>query len=136
MREDRHVVMSQPMEDLDGLFDFYAARQEEKCSGRNQRLMQCSEFRGAKLRFGRHEIFLENVRVLNHRALEWLEDHAAPFQIFRNYVALDQLIVRENHPRRVLVETAGILQDILTVIFRERPADFEGGQIKKIDIGK
>jgi hypothetical protein len=30
--EDRHVVMSQPVENLDGLFDLHAARHEEKCS--------------------------------------------------------------------------------------------------------
>src|SRR5439155_13225452 len=44
VREDGHVVMSQPMEDLDGLFDLYAARHEEKCSRRNERLMQRGEF--------------------------------------------------------------------------------------------
>jgi hypothetical protein len=47
--------------------------------------------------------------VLDHGALERLKNDAALFQVFRNDVALDELIVGENHSTRVLVETAGIL---------------------------
>src|ERR1700730_1085160 len=32
MRKDRHVVVAQPMEDLDRQFDFDAARHEQKCA--------------------------------------------------------------------------------------------------------
>ena len=98
--------------------------------------MQRSEFRGAKLRFGRHEIFLEEVRVLNHRALKRLENHAAFLQVFGDDIALDQLIVREDHACSVLIEAARVFQNIFAVVFRERPADLERRQIKKADIGK
>src|SRR5881296_4597462 len=109
--------MSQPMENLDGLFDFYTARHKEKCSRGDERLVQCSELGRAKLRVSRHKIFPEKIGVLDHRALDWLKNYAALFQIFRNNVALDQLIVRENHASRVLIEAARILQNIFAVVF-------------------
>ncbi len=55
----------------------------------------------------RHEIFPEEIGVLDHGALERLKNHAALFQVIRNDVALDQLIVRENHPTRVLRRDRG-----------------------------
>jgi len=42
--------------------------------------------------------------VLDHGALERLENYAASFQVFRNDVALNQLVVREDHPTGVLLE--------------------------------
>src|SRR5216110_2929865 len=98
--------------------------------------MQGSELGRAKLRLGRHEIFPEEVCVLLHSALERLKNYTAPLQIFRNDVALDQLIVRKNHASRVFVEPARILQNIFTVVFRKQAADFEWRQIEKTDIGK
>src|SRR5437660_10296071 len=95
--EDRHVVMSQPMEDLDGLFDLNAARHKEKCSRRNERLMQRGELGRSKRRFGGHEIFPEEIGVLLHGTLERLKNHAAPFQIFRNDVALNTLMLGRGH---------------------------------------
>jgi len=56
--------------------------------------------------------------VLYDGALERLKNHASLFQVLRNDVALDQLIVRENQPSRVFVEPAGILQNIVAVVFR------------------
>jgi len=98
--------------------------------------MQRSEFRGAKLRFGRHEIFFEKVRVLNHCALKRLENHTAFLQLFGDDIALDQLIVREDHACGILIEAARVFQHIFAVVFRKRPADLEPRQIKKADIGK
>src|SRR5438093_7843446 len=115
MRKNRHVVVSQPMKDFDRFFYLESARHEQESSRRNKRLVQRSELGRAKRRFGRHEIFSEEIGVLHHGALEWLKDHSAPFEIFRNDIALDQLIVRENHATRVTVETAGILQNISAV---------------------
>src|SRR6266480_1981293 len=136
MRENRHVVVSQPMKDFDRFFDLKSARHEQECSGRNERLVQRSEFSRTKCRFSRHEIFSEEIAVLHHCALEWLKNHAELFQIFRNDIALDQLIVRENQPSRVFVEPAGILQNTFTVVFGKRRTDFEWRQIEKTDIGK
>ena len=82
----------------------------------------------------RHEIFPEEVGVLYHGALERLENYAAFFQVFRNDVALDQLIVREDHPTRVLLEAAGILENIVAVVFRKRRAYLERRQIEKTDV--
>src|SRR5438552_19069612 len=109
MGEDRHIVVSQPMKDFDRFFDLEPARHEQECSRRNERLVQLSELSRTKCRFSGHELFSEEIGVLHHCALEWLKDHAAPFQMLRNYVALDHLIVRENHPSRVMVEPTGIL---------------------------
>ena len=74
--------------------------------------------------------------MFHDSALERLENYTAFLQVFGDDIALDQLIVRENHPTRVLLETAGILQNIFAVVFRKRPTDFEGRKIKKTDIGK
>ena len=72
--------------------------------------------------------------MLHHGALERLKNYAALFQVFRNDVALDQLIVGEDHSTRVLVETAGILQNIVAVVFRKRRAYSKRRQIEKTDI--
>ena len=65
------------------------ARHVKKCSRRNQRLVQRGELGRAKLRSVRHEMFPEQIGVLNHGALERLKNDAALFQLLRNDVALD-----------------------------------------------
>src|ERR1051326_48275 len=98
--------------------------------------MQRSELRRAKLSFGGHEIFSEEIGVLDHRALERLKNHTTLFEIFGNNRPLDQLIVRKNHPARELIEPARILQNIFPIIFRERTGTLERHKIEKIDIRK
>ena len=56
--------------------------------------------------------------MLYDGALERLKKHASLFQVLRNDVALDELIIGEDHSTRVLVETTGILQNIVAVVFR------------------
>src|SRR5437773_8110717 len=136
MREDRHIVVSQPMKDLDRFFDLEPARHEQEWSRRNERLVQRGELSRTESRFSGHEIFPEQIGALHHCALERLKNHTASFEIFRNDLALDQLIVRENHSRRGMVEPAGILQNIFAVVFRKRRTDFEWRQIEQSDIGK
>ena len=91
------------MEDLDRQFDFDAARHvtgmfpietSASCSAAN-----LAEPSVASVR---HEIFPEQIGVLDHGPLERLKNHAALFQVFRNDVALDELIVGEDQPTRVL----------------------------------
>ena len=82
----------------------------------------------------RHEIFPEEIGVLDHGALERLKNYAAFFQVFRNDVALDQLVVREDHPTRVLLEAARIFQNIFAVVLRKRRTGLERRQIEKTDI--
>src|SRR5262249_9287227 len=98
--------------------------------------MQRCEFRRTKPRFGGHEIFPKEIGMLHHGALEWLKDHAALFQIFRNDVALDELIIRENHPASVMIEAARILQNIFAIIFGERTANLVRREVEQTDIGK
>ena len=109
MGEDRHIVVAQPMKDFDRFFDFEPARHEQECSRRNERLVQRGELGRTESRFSGHELFPEQIGVLHHCALEWLKDHTTFFQIFGNDIALDQLIVRENQPSRVIVEPTRIL---------------------------
>src|SRR5947207_6342989 len=124
------------MKDLDRLFNFDPARHEKKSSVRDQRLMQGCEFGGAENRGLRHEMFLEEIGMVDHRPLERLKNHAALLQIFGNDIALDQLIVRENQTRRELVEAARVFENIFAIVIRQCPAEFERRQIEKVDIGK
>jgi hypothetical protein len=39
MREDRHVIMAQPMENFDRQIDLNTARHEQECSRRDQRFV-------------------------------------------------------------------------------------------------
>ena len=54
-------------------------------------------------------MFSEKIGVLDHGALERLENDAALFQVFGNDVALDELIVRENQARGDFIEAARVL---------------------------
>src|SRR5205814_6135686 len=78
VRKNGNVLAAKPVKNFDRLFDFDTARNEQKRSRRNKRLMQPSKFRRTERRFGRHEIFSEKLGVLDHGALERLKDHA-PF---------------------------------------------------------
>ena len=57
-------------------------------------------------------MFSEQIGVLDHGALERLEDNAASFQLFGNDVAFDQLIVGEDQASGDFIEPARILQNI------------------------
>src|SRR5438105_1607098 len=98
--------------------------------------MQRSELGRAERCFGRHEIFSEKVSVLDHRALERLEDHPAFLEIFGNDGSFHELIIRENHPPCDLAETLRIFQNISAVLVRERSRSLEGFEIEKINIGE
>src|SRR6266571_8106407 len=81
-------------------------------------------------------MFLEKIGVLDYGAFERLEKHIAFLQLLGNNVALDQLIVRENHPRGDFIQTAGIFQNVAAIVIREHARNFERRKIEKIDIGK
>jgi hypothetical protein len=55
--------------------------------------------------------------MFDDRPLERLENDAAFFQVFRNDIALDQLVVRENHASSEPVYAARIFQNVFTVAF-------------------
>src|SRR5437868_14036512 len=57
--------------------------------------MERREFSRAESRFGRHEMFSEEISVLDHRPLKRLENDTAFLQVFGNDIALDQLIERD-----------------------------------------
>src|ERR1700739_3139443 len=136
MRKDRHAVVSQPMEDFDWLIDFDSARDEKKCPIDNHRPMQCGKLCRTKLRLVRHEIFLEQIGMLDHRPFERFKNHASFLQSLRNDRALYQLIIRENHSPRDLIETARVLENISSIVFRKWTGNVKSRQIKKINIGK
>ena len=106
------------MENLDRQFDFDAARHVKKCSGRNQRLVQRSKLGGAERGRLRHEMFSEKIGVLDHGALERLEDDAALLQLFGNDIALDELIAGEDQTRRDFIESARLLEDRVAIFVR------------------
>src|SRR5262249_4261601 len=111
MRKRRGVFTSQPMKNLDWHLNFDATRDVKKCSERNKCLMQCCELGGPKLCGLRHEMFAEQIGVLNHCSLQRLENNSALFQLIRNDVALNQLVTGENHASRYLFEPARLLEN-------------------------
>src|SRR5438046_7388227 len=83
---------------------------------------------------GRHEIFSEEIGVLYHCAFERLENDAAFLQLFRNNIALDQLIAGKNHPAGEFIQSARVMQNVAAVVVRKFGAEFERCEIEKIDI--
>ena len=136
MGKDRDPFAAQPVKDLDRLFDLDPARNEKKCSVRDQCFVQRRELGRAKDRRLRHEMSSEQIGVLDHGAFERLKNHAAFLQVVGDDIALDQLIAGKNQARRELVQAARILQNIGTIIIRKHGTDFEWREIEKIDIGK
>ena len=64
-------------------------------------------------------MFPEQIGVLNHGALERLENDAALFQLIRNDVALDKLVTREDHPTSVPLRVrANMLENSCALILR------------------
>ena len=108
MRKDGDPFAAQPVKDLDRLFDLDPAWNEKKCSVRDQCLVQRRELGRAQDRRLRHEIFLEKIGVLDHRAFERLKNHAALLQVVGNDIALDQLIAGKNKARREFVQAARV----------------------------
>src|SRR4029453_5370376 len=111
MRKGRSILASQPMKNLDWQLDFDAARHIKKRSCRNQRLMQSSELGRPKLCWLRHEMFAEQVGVLNHCPLERLENDAALFQLIGNHIALKELVTSEDHAPGYRFEAPRLLQN-------------------------
>src|SRR5918996_4189214 len=118
MRKHGRVLAIEPMENLDRQLDLDAAWHVKKCSRRNQRFMQRSEPGGPKRGRLRHEMFPKQIGMFHHGALERLKDHAAFFQLIRNYVALNELIASENHAASDLIEAPRLLQNRGAPFFR------------------
>ena len=105
VRENGGVLAVQPMEGLDRQFHFHAARDVKKSAGPNERLVERGKFGRAEGRRLVHEMAPEQFLVLDHGALERLEDHAGLAELFRKHVALEQMIVGENQTAGGFVET-------------------------------
>src|ERR1044071_601624 len=117
MRERGSVFTIQPMENFDWQFNLDPSRHIKKRPCRNQCLVQRGELGRSKSCWLRHEMFAEQVRVLNHCPLERLENDAALFQLIRNHVALDKLGTRKNQAPRSLCEPAGSLKNSCALVF-------------------
>src|SRR5947207_971053 len=109
MGKDGDSFAAQPVKDLDRLFDLDTARNEKKCSVRDQRFVQGGELGRAQDRRLRHEMFSEQIGVLDHGAFERLKNHAAFLQVVRDDIALDQLIAGKNQARSESVQAARVL---------------------------
>src|SRR2546428_227186 len=112
------------------------ARHEKKCSSRNECLMKRCELGRAQDRRLQHEIFLEKIGVLDHRALERLENYASFAELFRNDISFQKLIARENQARGYFIKSIGLLEDRSAGLIRNGAAKFERREIEQIDIGK
>src|SRR5256886_11861620 len=136
MRKDGSVFAVQPMENLDRQFDFDAARHVNKCSRRDQRLMQCGELGRAEDGWLGHEMFSKQFAVLDDGALKRLENDATLFQLIGNDIAFDELVASENQTGRDFVEPARLLENRVPLLVRQCSAELERRKIKKADIGK
>jgi len=74
--------------------------------------------------------------VLNHRALERLENYASFAELFRNDISFQKLIARENQARSYFIKSIGLLEDRSAGLIRNGAAKFERREIEQIDIGK
>ena len=84
MRKHGCVLTIEPMENFDRQFDLDAARDVNERARGNECLMQRGELGRTEPGRLRHEMFSEQLGVLDHGALERLKDHAALFQLIGN----------------------------------------------------
>src|SRR5438093_4900160 len=95
--------------------------------------MKRRELGRAERHFGRHEIFSEQIGVLNHRALERLENYASFAELFRNDISFQKLIARENQARGYFIKSIGLLENRSAGLIRNGAAKFERREIEQID---
>ena len=74
--------------------------------------------------------------MLDHRALERLENYASFAELFRNDISFQKLIARENQARGYFIKSIGLLEDRSAGLIRNGAAKFERREIEQIDIGK
>ena len=74
--------------------------------------MQRRELGRAKGGRLRHEMFSKQLGVLAHGALERLKNDTAPAQIFRERIAVHELVVAENKASRGVIETAREIENL------------------------
>ena len=87
--------------------------------------MQGRELGRAKHRRLRHEIFPEQIGVLDHRALERLENNVASLELFGNDIAVNQLVAGEDYARGNFIEPPGLLENRGAIFVRERASELE-----------
>ena len=94
--KDGGVLAVEPMENLDRHLDLHAFRHVEESAGTDARFVQRGEFRGAERRRLRHEMLPEKLFVLDHAALERLQDDPARAERFRERIVPQEMVVGEN----------------------------------------
>src|SRR5882724_1193462 len=98
--------------------------------------MQRRELGRAKGGRLRHEMFSKQLSVLAHGALERLKNDTAPAQIFRERIAVHELVVAENKASRGLIETAREIENLCAFLFTQGRGVIKGREIEKSDVGK
>ncbi|MDQ3200138.1 MAG: hypothetical protein M3Q46_13320 [Verrucomicrobiota bacterium] len=78
----------------------------------------------------------KQIGVLDHGAFQWLEDNALFAQVFREDVAFQEMIVGKNEAPGRLIEAAGTLEDLATLIVGERLGREVGGKIESPNAGE
>src|SRR5437667_7515767 len=111
MRKHGSVLTIEPMENFDRQFDLDATRDVNECARGNECLMQRGELGRTEPGRLRHEMFSEQLGMLDHGALKRLKYHAALFQLIRNHVALNELVAGENHAPSDLIKPTRLLQN-------------------------
>ena len=74
--------------------------------------------------------------MLDHRALERLENYASFAELFRNDISFQKLIARENQARGYFIKSIGLLENRSAGLIRNGAAKFERREIEQIDIRK
>lgn len=108
-----------------GSFYFDVARDEEERPRLHPRLVKRGKFLRAEHHFLRHEMLAKNLLVLNGGTLDRFPDHSLAFEVIRENFALQELIVRENHPACGFFHAERALDERVTVSVgnRQRPAE-------------
>ncbi len=136
VRENRGVLGVQPMEGFERQFHFHPARDVKESARPNECFVQRGKLGRAERRRLAHEMAPEQFFVLDHGALERLEDDAGFAEFFGKDVALQEMIVGKNEATGSFVETCGTLEDFAAIRGGQWPGGHERRQIERADGGE
>src|SRR6266480_5699571 len=100
MRKDRGIFINQPVKNFDRQIEFNSPRHVNEDAGADLGTVQRGKL--CRTECGRlgHEMFSDEIFVLDQRSLERLKNYTGFAERFRKGVTLEQLIVGENQTPR------------------------------------